>query len=442
MAVSGSDNLIAFPNRLETVSDKIQIHTDSSPLKVADTSSPHSDNTAGDIASCSLPRKPLQPTGLLRLASLVGAILAASMVAGLSGQALAVPGDIDNDTIADEIDLDADNDAIPNIFEGTGDDDNDGLPNFLDLDSDNDTIPDIVESILNRELLLSLDSNGDGLVDAGVPLGDNGLADAVEILLDSENIIFELPDSDRDGVENFRDLDSDNDGLSDRIELRNLNQFVFPSIENIIDGNRNGIDDTVGVVNVFFDADGDGAENAYDLDSDNDQLSDLLETSGLEADRDNNGQIDQFIDLDGNGLDDSLQNAPLQISDLDNDGLPNHLDLDSDNDGLLDNEEFQQNLPVTTQTTLTSPPSLIPELVANDDTTADANQPVNILNPTVVTSGINGSAIGGCSIQHATLGTRSSVYGAVEWLLLLLPILLLKIRRSPIKLARLPIRVS
>ena len=350
---------------------------------------------------------------------------------------MAVPGDIDNDTIADEIDLDADNDAIPNEFEGTGDDDNDGLPNYLDLDSDNDTIPDIFESILNRELLLSLDSNGDGLVDAGVPLGSNGLADAIEILLDSENIIFELPDSDRDGIENYRDLDSDNDGLSDRIELRNLDQFVFPSIENIIDGNRNGIDDTVGSINNFFDTDGDGAENAYDLDSDNDQLSDLLETGGLQADRDNNGQIDQFVDLDSNGLDDSLQNAPLQVRDLDNDGLPNHLDLDSDNDGLLDNEEFQQAIPATTTvTTPATEPTPLPEppvLIATN-TTADANEPVNILNPTVVTSGINGNAISGCSIQQATLGTSANLQGAVEWLLLLLPILLLKVRRLPRKL--------
>ncbi len=360
-------------------------------------------------------------------------MLITGIVAGLSDQAMAVPGDIDNDTIADEIDLDADNDAIPNEFEGTGDDDNDGLPNYLDLDSDNDTIPDIFESILNRELLLSLDSNGDGLVDAGVPLGSNGLADAIEILLNAENLIFELPDSDRDGIQNYRDLDSDNDGLSDRIELRNIDQFVFPSIANIIDGNRNGIDDTVGSINNFFDADGDGAENAYDLDSDNDQLSDLLETGGFEADRDNNGRVDGFLDLDGNGLDDSLQNAPLQISDLDNDGLPNHLDLDSDNDGLLDFEEFQQ---IVASATAASAPTPLPEppVLTSTNTTSDANQSVNILNPTVVTSGINGNAIGGCSVQPVTLGTGTNLYGAIEWLVLLLPILLLKIRHLPRKL--------
>ena len=175
------------------------------------------------------------------------AILAGYLILffGLSLPVYAVDGDIDNDAIPDEIDLDTDNDAIPNAFEGTVDTDGDGLPDFMDLDSDNDTIPDIRESILNRELLLMLDSNGDGLVDAGIELGDNGFVDIVEALTNSGNVNFRLPDSDRDGVLNFRDLDSDNDGLSDRIELRNLTEFVFPQITEFVDGNRNGIDDTV-----------------------------------------------------------------------------------------------------------------------------------------------------------------------------------------------------
>lgn len=358
----------------------------------------------------------------------------------------AVDGDIDNDGVADELDLDADNDAIPNEFEGTVDTDGDGLPDYLDLDSDNDTIPDMRESILNRQLLLMLDSNGDGLVDAGNALGDNGFVDIVEVLASSENINFRLPDSDRDGVLNFRDLDSDNDGLSDRIELRNLTEFVFPQIANIVDGNRNGLDDTITPLNVFFDADGDLAENAYDLDSDNDGLSDLLETAGLNADLDNDGQIDQFLDQNNNGYADSLENSPLQASDLDNDGVPNHLDLDSDNDGLFDLDEFLQasvlaapNTPATVPANPDTPNLNNPEadqsveiqtqpLPVNDGSgfnndLIDANTGSGLssadtdIAQTIITSGINGSAIGGCSIHSG--GKTSNWQHGLQWLLLL-----------------------
>ncbi|MCB0475377.1 MAG: choice-of-anchor D domain-containing protein, partial [Flavobacteriaceae bacterium] len=91
-----------------------------------------------------------------------------------------------------------------------------------------------------------------------------------------------LLDSDGDGIANDYDLDDDNDGLLDTTE---------------------GIADT----------DGDGIADYLDLDSDNDGIADVVEAGGVDAD--NDGRIDGFTDLDGNGFDDSLDNPELYTQD-------------------------------------------------------------------------------------------------------------------------------
>ena len=253
--------------------------------------------------------------------------------------ALAVPGDFDNDSIMDENDADADNDGIPNINEGAGDSDFDGLPDFLDLDSDNDTIPDIFEVLKDRGVLFALDADLNGQIDPGVELGANGLANALEVVPDAQNINFTIVDSDNDRVPDHLDLDSDNDGLSDRIEYRNILELQLAQVVGINDPDQDGLDNSFPLLREFFDTDGDGIENVLDTDSDQDGLSDLLESADITFDRDNNGRIDQFLDTDGNGLQDSLQGSPLQFGDADNDGIPNHQDLDSNNNGIFDSQE-------------------------------------------------------------------------------------------------------
>ncbi len=277
----------------------------------------------------------------------------------------AVPGDFDNDSILDEVDADADNDGIPNINEGTGDSDLDGLPDFLDLDSDNDTIPDIFEVLKDRGMLFALDADLNGQIDPGVNLGNNGLANLLEVLPDMQNINFVIFDTDSDRVPDHLDLDSDNDGLSDRIEYRNIPDLQFAQVGAISDPDLDGLDNRPDFLRVFFDTDGDGVENAIDTDSDQDGLSDLLENSDISFDRDNNGRIDQFLDVDGNGLQDSLQGAPLQFLDADSDGVPNHLDLDSNNNGIFDAQEAGlanvEGVFVSNQ-----PPQFIPPPVNNE----------------------------------------------------------------------------
>ena len=375
-------------------------------------------------------------TGLWSFLRTLGIVSALSLA--LASQLSAVEGDFDNDAIPDEIDADSDNDGLPNIQEGLVDSDNDGWPDFLDLDSDNDTIPDLLETILDRSVVNAIDADLNGQVDPGVDLGGNGFANQLELQADSGSINFQIPDADADGIPNLRDLDSDNDGLSDRLEYRNDSSFQFAQIDTIVDGNQNGIDDTILPITAFFDIDGDGFENAFDLDSDNDGLSDLLETAGTGLDSDNNGQIDGFIDDDGNGLHDPLQGAPLQFTDTDNDGFANQLDLDSDNDGLTDAEEiFGAAPPAAEPPPADEPPQAVEpgpsddgtvtdsipvtpvDSVANDEVpqpTVDDTTGLDDGGPTIITTGVDGS-VGGCSIA----GSSAAGWGsAIQWLLMLL----------------------
>jgi len=327
-------------------------------------------------------------TGLWTISRLF--VIAPLLSFSLAAQLSAAPGDFDNDAIPDEIDADSDNDGLPNIQEGLVDTDNDGWPDYLDLDSDNDTIPDLLETILDRSIVNAIDADQNGQIDAGIDLGGNGFANQLELEVDSGSINFQIPDADADGIPNLRDLDSDNDGLSDRLEYRNDSSFQFAQIDNIADGNQNGIDDTLLLITEFFDADGDGFENAFDLDSDNDGLSDLLETAGT-----------------------GFQGSPLQFIDTDNDGFANQLDLDSDNDGLTDADEIGGAAAPTVTTDDSPAPT------ADGSTDNDATSPEEA-GPTIITTGVDGS-VGGCSIfVSAGSGTATNAGGALQWLLMLL----------------------
>lgn len=309
--------------------------------------------------------------------------------------AWSVPGDFDDDGVPDELDADADNDGIPNINEGTNDSDNDGWPNFLDIDSDNDTIPDIVEALKDRGLLFSLDTDFNGQVDAGLELGNNGLANVLEILPDAQNINFPIIDTDDDLVPDYLDLDSDNDGLSDRIEYRNIAALRQAQVVGINDPDGNGLDNSFPLLRDFFDTDGDGIENALDTDSDQDGLSDLLETAGLSFDRDNNGRIDQFLDLNGDGLQDSLLGADFQFMDADGDGVANHQDLDSDNDGLFDAEQAGfaniDGIFVNNQAPQFTAPPGESEVVAEEVTIAPTTNPTATTGSSTVVDALNDS---------------------------------------------------
>ncbi|MBT8127245.1 MAG: OmpA family protein, partial [Gammaproteobacteria bacterium] len=237
--------------------------------------------------------------------------------------------DTDNDGIPDSLDLDDDNDGITDIMEGAGfvDSDTDGIADSLDLDSDNDGLSDLIESGAPNTGLL--DADNDGRIDPGNTVGSNGVADVIETSADSAVVSYNnaaVIDTDADGMADFRDLDSDNDSVPDVVESGGddpdgdgLPGSGTPAVNNAglpAGGDLNPID-----------SDNDGQPNQRDLDSDGDGIYDLVEARGQDADQ--NGMVDNFVDNDADGFDDTMETLPLAIVDSDADGTPDLLDADT-----------------------------------------------------------------------------------------------------------------
>jgi hypothetical protein len=195
--------------------------------------------------------------------------------------------DSDGDGVPDAQDLDLDNDGIPNASDGADDTDGDGLPNLADLDSDGDGVADLVEAG-------GTDATGDGLADNFVDTNHDGLSDQFETALGGHAL--PLTDSDGDGVDNHRDLDSDADGMSDVIENGGTDANGDGRADGA-DANHNGLADVVegggagGHALPRPDSDSDGTVDALDLDSDNDGVSDAREGRG---DSDHDGVPDSL----------------------------------------------------------------------------------------------------------------------------------------------------
>ena len=92
------------------------------------------------------------------------------------------------------------------------------------------------------------------------------------------------------------------------------------------------------LINFCPDSDGDGIPNHLDLDSDNDGISDIVESGSADANGD--GLVDNFTDTDNDGLHDpyDADNGGTTVvpTDTDTDGVADYLDLDADNDGIYD----------------------------------------------------------------------------------------------------------
>ena len=172
---------------------------------------------------------------------------------------------------------------------------------------------------------------------------NDGIPDYVEL----DNPVA-LQDANGNGIPNWNDptypgyIDNNSDGFNDNFDpsadsdndgIPNFYDINFPGF---VDSNADGVNDNM-------DKDLDGIPNHLDLDSDNDGIPDTVESFGVDANGD--GRIDNYSDTDNDGFSQNVDanntgvagsGVGLGALDTDGDGIPNYLDLDSDNDGIPD----------------------------------------------------------------------------------------------------------
>lgn len=121
-----------------------------------------------------------------------------------------------------------------------------------------------------------------------------------------------------------------------------VNEFVIQFVNNAPGGNGNDLAlDDIRITQTLCDTDGDGVADIFDLDNDNDGIPNIVEAamiSNPDPDEDSTTAGPTWIDANNNGMHDSFEG--LTPNDFDGDGVSNHLDLDSDNDGIFDALEF------------------------------------------------------------------------------------------------------
>ena len=168
--------------------------------------------------------------------------------------ATCVPKDTDSDSIPDQLDLDSDNDGIldnrelmsqnfiapsgldinkngmddayENPFITPSDKDGDTVVDYFDLDSDNDGIYDLVEAGST-----AVDVNLDGVVDGNsASFGTNGLSNSVETVADNGILNYTLRNTDALLLNDYVDLDSDDDLCNDVVEAG----FLDPNNDGLL----------------------------------------------------------------------------------------------------------------------------------------------------------------------------------------------------------------
>ncbi|MFZ2431443.1 MAG: LamG domain-containing protein [Lutibacter sp.] len=193
------------------------------------------------------------------------------------------------------------------------------------------------EKSLNIAEVVYFDSDGDGVFD-NIDIDDDndGITD-----VDEENFCRNSPiaslgtlcDTDQDGVPDMLDLDSDNDGIPDVAEAGfgdlSEGRGTLTGCATWVDANGNGMHDlTEGIIP--FDSDGDGVPNYLDLDSDNDSLFDVDE-SGAGNTNAVTGYVNGDGDSNGDGVGDGPESEIFRNKDDNNDGI-----LEYFGDGILD----------------------------------------------------------------------------------------------------------
>jgi hypothetical protein len=213
---------------------------------------------------------------------------------------------------------------IQNIDQENNDDDL--LGNACDVDDDNDGVEDSAD---NCPFIYNTDQNNndDDLLGNACDIDDDndGFEDTFEIQNGFDPLFANL-DIDNDGIANELDIDNDNDGVVNEIDV-----FPLDSSEQL-------------------DHDSDGIGNNADADDDNDNVMDVLDFFPLDA--------FESADTDGDGVGDNADFFPNSAEyslDSDLDQMPDAWErkyglnptdasdalLDQDNDGLTALEEYE-----------------------------------------------------------------------------------------------------
>lgn len=170
--------------------------------------------------------------------------------------------------------------------------------------------------------------------------------------------------TDGDTVFDFRDLDSDNDGITDNIEAQTTSSYLAPS------GNysSDGIDLAYGSGISVIDSDTDGFDDFLDLDADNDGIPDNIEAQSTQGYIAPSGSYSIFgIDL--------AYDAGLTPENTDGTDEADYIDTDSDNDLIFDIVESGAGLTAdgTGRTTGTVGTNGLDNTIDTNDTFADVN---------------------------------------------------------------------
>ncbi|MBK9014118.1 MAG: gliding motility-associated C-terminal domain-containing protein [Saprospiraceae bacterium] len=302
-------------------------------------------------------------------------------IADANGQTLtttSVQKNTDGDIRPDYLDLDADNDGINDVAEssplgaggidpdnngmpGTGapavnnkgiptganisptsqptDTDGDGVRDYRDLDSDNDAINDVAEAT-------QPDGDNNGIIGTGTPTVNSDGRATTDPQGNALSTTSSPQNTDNDVQPDFRDLDTDNDGIWDVTEASKPDTdhdgiigSGTPTVNASGQANAPNLTPTSTPPNT----DGLGEPDFRDLDSDDDGIVDVDECpfDGPCTDGDGDGTPDfRDFDRDNDGIDDAYEcENSTPCSDTDLDGIPDVDDLDTDDDGLTDAEE-------------------------------------------------------------------------------------------------------
>ena len=231
--------------------------------------------------------------------------------------------DTDSDGLVDRLDLDSDNDGLLDVQES-------GVADYANLDSDGDGRIDA-----------SVGANG--LADVAETSAESGAINYTLADTDGDGVadVHDL-DSDNDGVTDLMESGAlaanANDARSRLVGAVGADGLV-DALQSPVDASGYDFDGD-GNIDTGPDTDADGAADFRDTDSDADGLSDIIEAGGTdEQPAGGDGLVDDFLDTNSDGLDDALAVLPLETADTDGDGDPDFRDTDSDNDGRSDASE-------------------------------------------------------------------------------------------------------